>query len=1438
MKHQHTSRLLTKALSVTLSATLLLSMAVVGNVFGTTAFAAEAQTEGDYTYVVLDNDTAQITKYNGTQADVTVPATLGGKDVSEIGSRAFENNDELTSIAFPTSVKTIGDHAFFSCDLLENVDFGSGVTTIGPWCFEQCRALQSVEVPANVKKLDSRAFSSCPILTTVKLNEGLEYMGDRVFAGAPVSEIYIPLTVTYANETFAEAELLETVNFAEGITAIPNDMFEDCNSIRQLTIPDTVTRLGNDSLCQMRSLESIVIPDSVTEWGTYVLYECDKLTNVTIGKGVTNIPDNAFGHCVSLKEITIPDNVTTIGNASFKDCSKLEKVTLSKNLEDVGSYSFERTAIKELTLPASVKKGNYSFFNCTSLKTVHFDEGYTTFVTGMFRNTGIESITIPEGVTELPGELFKDCQKLTTVELPSTLRTIGYNAFDSCPVLDNVDIPESVKRIDSGAFAGTTSLKTFTLHEGIQTMNYGIFRDSALTSVYIPKTLSATDAPFTGSNITDVTFSDGIATLNDKLFAYAGKLTHLEIPETVIKIGNECFRGSNIESMIIPDSVKTIGKSAFSECGNLYAVGFGAGVRKLPEYCFYGCPVLQNVVIPETVVDLENGVFERSGISYQRLPQSIHSIPAHAFKDCANLTEVACSAQLESIGDYAFERCYNFTTLNTPVDDIAFNNTTFKDCPKFTDKRFYVFNPENTGIESTGNIGVDHTLVHFTVKYDIRDDWDDADIEMQRLYLNLPDNLEIIPASFDAEGFAFDGSTYTGDYKSFDLAGAATKGTLHFSGYLNSSNAAVKNVSAEVEFRHKGTGFRKPLGEVQFTTAKLSLFAPTKLTDTALTVSGYSVSADKEVKIVIARLNKEGAREEAVTHTVTPNKYTGKYISEPLSIMPEGKVAVNGDKFEVYAECDGAKSDVSTFIYAPGALKIVKATETVNITKFIAPHETNLSHGNQANTYDITGIFTKGVSPVVSINPAEMLKFEFDFENDENICAMVLMSHKGDEWKFMQLFYDAETDKWIGEGYFNILDHELVPGQTYVPGALNLFWLYGERKDTYKSEFYGEPGKDTEPVGGPDWFGDITKKEVFYYDADGKPHGDLGDYHETARDTVINILIDIVKGDWTDAGSEAVTGGLHTLWQWGNENDNFFSFTHGGVRIGPDGLPILPGDGGDVYNHNSDKDGKQRNAIDPSGVVYEAVKGNPVEGATATIEKFNEETKEWEAWNAADYEQENPLLTNNEGAYAWMTDEGTFRVTVSKEGYETQTSEAFDIPPEKLGLDFSLVDTTTHATATITADEATGGYLLKFSKFMKPETVTTETVVIDGMDDVTITPVYLNEGDEFADTYAITGKTTKAQITFNVTDGAQSYSGVTAEPTTETVDAGIIGDVNGDGKVDVTDATLLQQYLAEMAELSPAQLAVADTNGDGKIDVTDATAIQNYIAELIDHLGA
>lgn len=1428
---QHKS--LTRILSVTLAVTLLLSMVMVGNVFGTTAYAAEALTDGDFTYEVLGDDTAQLTKYNGTAATLTIPATLGGKTVSAIGSGAFNGNTEIVTVTFSEGIQTIGEYAFANCGLLETINFSSTVTAIGFRAFEKCAALQSVDIPATLKSIGDGAFNQCPILGTVTLHEGTEKLGNRFLAGTVVSEICVPSTVTNADQCFADMELLDAVTFDEGTTAIPNDMFENNSSLRTLTIPGTVTTLGKDSLASMKALESIVIPDSVTELGDYVLYRCPKLKSVTIGKGVTYIPAGAFEGCTNLTEITIPDNVTAIGNAAFKDCSKLAKVTFSRNLTDVGSYSFERTAVTEVTIPASVSKGNNTFHQCASLKTVRFAEGTTTLVEGMLKNSAVENVIIPDSVTEISDSLCSGCQKLANITLPSSLRTIKAHAFSGCTALNHVDIPKSVKTIERCAFLNTASLTDFTLHEGIQTLGYHVFENSALTTIYIPKTLSTTESPFAFSNISSVTFSEGIATLTENLFTDDKSLTYLTIPATVVKLGNYCFRGSNLEVLIIPDNVKTLGSSLFEECDNLCAVQIGAGVRKLPSSCFYGCDMLQNVVIPETVVDMESNVFINSNISYIKLPQSLHYISNAAFKDCHKLTQVDCSDELESIGDYAFERCYELTTLNTAVQEATFNNSTFKDCPKFTDRRFYVFNPENTGIESTGNIGTDHTLVHFTVKYDIRDDWNDEDIQMRRLYLNTPDNIDLITNSFAAEGFEFDNAAYTGDYKSFDLSGAKTKGELRFSAYVNSANDVLKNVTAELEFNHSGTYFRKPLGEVQFTTAKLSLFANSSVTEPTVIVSGYSAASGKDVTIHITRV-KDNA---SVTHTVTPNKYTGKYISDSLSIVPSDKTAVNGDVFEVYAEGNGARSDAVRFTYTPGAVRIVKATETVNITRFIAPHQTNLSHGGQANTYDITGMFTKGTSPVVKINPAEMLRFEFELENDENIHSMVLMSHKGDDWKFMPLFYDAETDKWIGEGYFDIANHELTSGQTYVPGALNLFWFYGERKDTYKSSLYGT-AKSAEMTGAPGDINDTSHVEkIFYYDKDGKPHGDLGDYHETAKNTAKDVFINIIKGEWADAFKDTVVGGLHCLWQWGNTDDNFFRMTHGGVRLGPDGLPILPGDT-DMYNKDPSKDSKQRNAIDPSGIVYEAVRGNRVEGATATIEKLNEETSEWEPWNAADYEQENPQLTDSEGAYAWMTDEGTFRVTISKDGYEPQTSEAFDIPPEKLNLDFSLVDTTTHAAATITADEENGGYILKFSKFMKPETVNAETVTIDGLDDAVITPVYLAEGDEFADTFTITGKAVKPEITFTVTDGAQSYSGVTAEPTTETVNAGIIGDVNSDGKVDVTDATLLQQYLAEMVELSPAQLAVADANGDGKIDVTDATAIQNYIAELIDHLGA
>lgn len=66
----------------------------------------------------------------------------------------------------------------------------------------------------------------------------------------------------------------------------------------------------------------------------------------------------------------------------------------------------------------------------------------------------------------------------------------------------------------------------------------------------------------------------------------------------------------------------------------------------------------------------------------------------------------------------------------------------------------------------------------------------------------------------------------------------------------------------------------------------------------------------------------------------------------------------------------------------------------------------------------------------------------------------------------------------------------------------------------------------------------------------------------------------------------------------------------------------------------------------------------------------------------------------------------------------------------------------------------------------------------------------------------------------------------------------IIGDVDNDGVVTISDATAIQRWLAEFDDAVDMTNALtftrADTNKDGKITIRDVTEIQRFIAEIID----
>ena len=76
---------------------------------------SDAFTSGDYEYIILDDGTVKITKYNGSAQELAIPDTLDGKKVTSIGNRVFSACRSLTSIFISDSVSQLDKLAFFGC---------------------------------------------------------------------------------------------------------------------------------------------------------------------------------------------------------------------------------------------------------------------------------------------------------------------------------------------------------------------------------------------------------------------------------------------------------------------------------------------------------------------------------------------------------------------------------------------------------------------------------------------------------------------------------------------------------------------------------------------------------------------------------------------------------------------------------------------------------------------------------------------------------------------------------------------------------------------------------------------------------------------------------------------------------------------------------------------------------------------------------------------------------------------------------------------------------------------------------------------------------------------------------------------------------------------------------------------------------------------------
>ena len=538
--------------------------------------AAADYTSGDFTYKLNDDGSAIITQYSGSAAALTIPSSLDGHTVKQIGSYAFEKNTTLTSVSIPETVTELEYYAFKGCTSLTAVTIPSGLTSAG--------------------SLSNGAFSGCSALTTVQFGSGLASIPGALFEGTGLKTVTLPESVTSIGSwAFANCAKLEQVSFPAGLTSIDLSAFENCTALTAVTLPKRLTELGSAVFENCSALKSVWIPKSLTNNGLGDGFKgCTALTDITFETGITKIADRQFDGS-PIKSITIPGTVTTVGMSAFSDCANLTAIDLPSSVTEIDGYAFKNcTALTAVTLPKHLRRlDTEAFFGCTALKSVFIPLSLQNASNPFQKCTALTDVTFEDGRTELPDTLLED-SGVRQLTVPQTVTKIGYSAFAGCTQLTAITLPAGLRELGSEAFKGCTALTGVALPDSLTDLGYGVFRDcSALTAAEFP------------AGIAPVSWSSGSSMLRN-----CTSLRSVKLPKTVSSLGDYFFAGCTaLERIVLPDSVTEIGSNLFNGCTALTDVTLSTNLQAIPENTFYGCVSLQKLVAPYAVTKIGKTAF-------------------------------------------------------------------------------------------------------------------------------------------------------------------------------------------------------------------------------------------------------------------------------------------------------------------------------------------------------------------------------------------------------------------------------------------------------------------------------------------------------------------------------------------------------------------------------------------------------------------------------------------------------------------------------------------------------------------------------------------------------------------------------------------------------------------------------------------------------------
>ena len=162
-----------------------------GNVNTTHTYAEP----GDYVISLMPEDGCKLSFGNGSSSYCVMGSTGNngivycnmlqevyiGKNVTPIGTYAFQNCYSLASITIPDGVTAIGADVFHNCYSLASITIPDGVTAIGTYAFQNCYSIASIIIPDSVISIGSYAFSNCYSLASITIPDGVTSIDRSAF---------------------------------------------------------------------------------------------------------------------------------------------------------------------------------------------------------------------------------------------------------------------------------------------------------------------------------------------------------------------------------------------------------------------------------------------------------------------------------------------------------------------------------------------------------------------------------------------------------------------------------------------------------------------------------------------------------------------------------------------------------------------------------------------------------------------------------------------------------------------------------------------------------------------------------------------------------------------------------------------------------------------------------------------------------------------------------------------------------------------------------------------------------------------------------------------------------------------------------------------------------------------------------------------------------